>query len=894
MSESNLYNDYHEYEERPQPRRKKKNRLVGFVKAMLKILGTLILVGICTGAILCCFAAMYIKTVILPEAKLDLGTVDVNENSIMYYLDKETGTYQELVTLLTAEDTIWVTYDKIPDYLKKAAVAIEDRRFWEHQGVDWKRTAAAVFYMFTGQDIQGGSTITQQLIKNITTYDDVTVKRKIIEIFRALEFDKTYGKDITLEWYLNYTYLGSSCRGVGAAAYEYFGKPVEELSLAECASLISITNNPSIYGPYSDLKMNKKLKSGEIVQWNAKQFNKWRQENVLYAMLDQGLISQREYDQAMAEELVFVRGEEDHNSTTVYSWYEEQVRSDVLRDLMAKYGCTEEVANRMLSTGGLRIYTCLDPAVQSRVEKIYNNEKNLEYYSTNGAHLQSAITVIDNATGDLVGIAGRLGEKTGNIWFNMASDAKRQPGSSIKPIAVYAPAVDLGLVTPATVLDDYPHQLIGDKPWPVNVDHVYRGLVTVRQALANSYNTVSVRVLADLVTPEKGFEYARDHFHLSTLVESMTVGNQVKSDIDVSPLATGGLTLGTNTKDMAAAFAVFPNNGIYRNPRTYTRVENMDGEIILQQDSVQEIAVKETTAYYMNSMLRSVVTAGGGTAANFNSSMDIAGKTGTTDSKFDRWFVGYTPYYTSAVWVGFEEPERVNVAGNPALNMWKLVMSDLHQDLPAKRFQEPIGVKHVELCKDSGLLATEHCKQDMRAEEDSRIIGDYLLEGDVPTEYCTAHTEASLFTICVDDPVLDADGNQTGMYHLAGEFCPVESCRDINLVAYEREILGNAAAKDDPYLIAHALELEPCTVHTEETMAEPELPPGYDIWDPSTWPIWPWANQGDEGNEAPDSGIGENPGDVHRPNQKPSDDSEEDRDNGGFRINPATGLPYGL
>jgi len=878
VSESNLYNDDHQYEENLPPRpRKRKKRRGGFIKTFFKILGTLLLIGVCTGAILCCFATVYIKTVILPEAQLDLGTIDVNENSVMYYMDKSTGQYQELVTLLTAEDTIWVEFEEIPDYLKKAAVAIEDKRFWEHPGVDWRRTAKAITLMFTGQDIQGGSTITQQLIKNITEYDDVTVKRKIVEIFRALEFDKTYGKDTTLEWYLNYIYLGSNCRGVGAASYEYFGKPVQELTLAECASLISITNNPSIYGPYSDLKMDKKLQSGEIVTWTAKQFNKWRQENVLYAMLDQELITQQEYDQAVDQELVFVRGEGEQDATTIYSWYEEQVRADVIEDLMERYHYSEEVAARMLSTGGLRIYTCLDPAVQAQVEEIYNNQYNLDYYSANGAHLQSAISVVDNATGDLVGIAGYLGEKTGNLWFNMASAAKRQPGSSIKPLAVYAPAVDMGLISPITVVDDYPYQELNEKPWPVNVDLKYRGLVTARQALANSYNTVSVRILGDLVTPAKGFEYARDRFHLSTLVEARQGNDKIFTDIAISPLATGGLTDGTNTLDMAAAFAVFPNNGIYRNPRSYTHVEDVDGNVILENPSVQEIAIKDTTAYYMNSMLTSVVSpAGGGNAADFNTSMGIAGKTGTTDSKFDRWFVGYTPYYTAAVWVGFEIPERVNVSGNPALNMWKLVMSDLHEGLENKQFTQPAGLKSVELCKDSGLLATDYCKLDPRAEEGSRVISDTVFAEDAPTGYCTVHTPETTLMVCMDSPVLDEEGNETGFYHLAGEFCPEESKKEVAYLNYDRQDIGGAVTADTPYLYLSVETTEPCDVHTEETMDDPEI----DIFDPSTWPFNPfdpfWPGSGQEGEEN-GAGFEDDP-----------DDPWTDR------INPETGLPYGL
>ena len=875
MSESNLYNDNHEYEEQEAPVRRRKKRK-GAGATALKVLGTLFLIGLCTGAMLCCFAAVYIKNVILPEAALDLGSIDVNENSIMYYLDKNTGEYKELVTLLAEEDTLWVDYEEIPDYLKKAAVAIEDQRFWSHSGVDWKRTLKAITLMFTGQDIQGGSTITQQLIKNITTYDDVTVKRKVVEIFRALEFDKTYGKETTLEWYLNYIYLGSKCRGVGAASYEYFGKHVSELSLAECASLISITNNPSIYGPYSDLKMNKKLKNGEIELWTAKQWNKWRQENVLYNMLEQELITQEEYDQAIAEELVFVREEGEPDDTTIYSWYEEQVRSDVLNDLMEKCGYSKEVAVRMLSTGGLRIYTCLNPDVQAQVEKIYNNEKNLNYYSKKGEHIQSAITVIDNATGDLVGIAGSLGEKDGNLWYNMASAAKRQPGSSIKPIAVYAPAVDQGLITPITVLDDYPHHLEGGSAWPVNVDHVYRGLVTVREALANSYNTVSVRTLSDLLGERKGFDYAQNKFHLSTLVEAREVGNQIKSDIGASPLATGGLTDGATTRDMAAAFAVFPSNGIYRNPRTYTRVETSDGEVILENESVQEAVIKETTAYYMNSMLRSVVTSGGGTAANFDGGMGIAGKTGTTDNKYDRWFVGYTPYYTAAVWVGFKQAERVNIGGNPALNMWKLVMADLHRGLPDKRFSTPSGLKSVTVCKDSGLLATEYCKMDIRG---NRLISDKVFASDVPSGYCDVHTKNSVITVCVDDPVVGADGKSTGLYHLAGEYCPEKSKKQVTLLDYDRKKVGNATARDASVMLSNAEGLDTCTVHVkaEEPIIPEEILPEEPNVPGGEGDAGNEGNPGNEGNTGKEENSGNegNSGDADVQEQEENEPDED-------------------
>jgi len=424
---SRLYNEDHDYGERdyaPRKSGKKKKRKKGgghVGRRILQVLGTLLLVGLCTGAILCCFAAVYIKTVIIPEAgAVDLSQFAVGENSVMYYMDPDTGNYRELVTLAAEENAEWVNYEDISEDLINATVAIEDRRFWEHNGVDWKRTAAAILYMFTGQDIQGGSTITQQLIKNLTQYDDVTVKRKVIEIFRALQFDKDYTKETTLEWYLNFIWLGDRCRGVGAAAMNYFGKPVQELTLAECASLISITNNPTIYGPYSDAVFTNS-ETGE--QKTARDKNKERQELVLWSMLDQGYITQEEYDEAVAQELVFDRAAGESTPSTIYSWYEEQVISDVKDDLKAQYGYSDEAVSLLLTRGGLSIYTCVDPDVQAQVEQIYSDRTNLDYTSSSGQQLQSAITVIDNGTGNLVGIAGRVGEKTGNLWMNFAQES---------------------------------------------------------------------------------------------------------------------------------------------------------------------------------------------------------------------------------------------------------------------------------------------------------------------------------------------------------------------------------------------------------------------------------------------------------------------------------------
>ena len=824
-----------EHQERPRRRRRRSSPAA----AVLKVLGTLLLVGLVTGAFLCCFGAVYIKTVIIPIAQeFTMNDFDVGENSVMYYEDKTSGEYKELVTLLNTTSSIWVDSDEIPKYLKEAAVAVEDKRFYTHPGVDWVRTGKAVLCMFTGQDIQGGSTITQQLIKNLTGYNETTVKRKVVEIFRALEFTKKYSKDYTLEWYLNIIPMGGKYKGVGSASYYYFGKPVSELSLAECASLISITNNPSMYSPYSTARFEDP-DTGEIL--TARDKNKQRQELVLWLMKDQGKISQEEYDQAVAEELNFVRGEGETQETDIYSWYEEQVITDVKNDLMEKYNYSEDVADRMLARGGLRIYTCVDLDVQRAAERIYENRDNLNFTSSNGQLMQSAITIIDNSTGDIAAIVGRVGEKTGNRWKNLATDAYRQPGSSLKPLSVYSPGLEMGVISPITVVDDYPYQVLNGSPWPINSGSArYKGLTTVRQGLAQSVNTVALRVLADRVTVDASFDFVQSRYHID-LVQAQQSGDTVQSDMSLAPLSMGGLTKGVTTRQMATAFAAFPSGGIYRTSRTYTKVTHIVNdveEVLLDNASTQEQAVKPTTAYYMNSMLSGVVSsAGTAGSARFSSSMGIAGKTGTTSSAYDRWFVGYTPYYTAAVWTGYEYNARMS-GPNRAIAMWKLVMEQVHKDLSAKKFAEPDGLTTVTVCKDSGLLATSFCEMDPRG---SRAFTDRVFREDAPTEFCTCHTQESVVTVCKADPILNEDGSETGLWHLAGEFCPEDQLHQICLVQFDRTPVGNAVAADNAYLYSNAESLGVCTVHTAPPEPEPELPP-VDLEDPDA-PVQPDPDQ---------------------------------------------------
>lgn len=832
MSDQNHNNSLYENSEYPSRRQttrqrehtdrpRKKRRRRGVAGTIFKVLGTLLLIGLCTGAVLCCFGAIYIKTVIVPIADLSLDDFELGENSVMYYTDRSTGRDRELVTLLNTTSSIWVDYQDMPKDLINAAVAIEDQRFWTHPGVDWKRTGRAVLDMFMGNDISGGSTITQQLIKNLTDYNETTVKRKIIEIVRALRFTQHNSKEDTITWYLNVIPLGSGCEGVGSASYEYFGKPVNELTLAECASLISITNNPSKYGPYSPARVATK-ETGEL--WTAKQWNKWRQENVLSKMLELGMISQAEHDQAVAQELVFVRGENETAPNEVYSWYEETVIADVKQDLKEKYQLSDNRVDQLLRSGGLRIYTCLDPAIQSVVDRVYTDRANLDYISKDGQLMQSSITIIDNSTGDVVAIAGQFGAKTKNLLKNFATTSRRQPGSSLKPLAVYSPAIEMGLITPSTIIDDYPYNDSNGTGWPMNSGAArYKGLTTVRQGLTNSVNTIAVRILADKVTPQASFDFVQNRYHID-LVAARTVGDKIKSDIDVAPLSMGGLTDGVCTRDMAEAYATFPNNGIYTFSRTYTRVEDSNGNILLDNQVQREPVIKDTTAYYMNSMLTNVVTSG--TAAGHGlGNMTAAGKTGTTSENYDRWFVGYTPYYTAAVWTGYERNAKMKTQGNPALNLWEKVMEEVHTGLENKKFPVPAGLTSVQFCLDSGLRATEYCALDPRG---SRVSSDNLFQGDMSSEVCTVHTAESVVKVCLDCPILKEDGSETGLYYLAGPYCPAESQKEMCLPDYVREQIGTAVAQDEIYRRSVIESYGPCTLHTQAPAVpepvEPEEP----------------------------------------------------------------------
>ena len=408
------------------------------LKGFGKVFGTMVLVLFLTTLIFACLFALYVKNNLSAQVdSIDGFTLD--QTSVIYYEDPKTGQDVVLRKLYGGANRTWVKYEDIPKNLIHACIAIEDKRFEDHQGVDWVTTLKACVKMFLGRGEAGGSTITQQLVKNITGRDEVTVRRKLVEIFSALELEKKYTKKQIMELYLNVIALGENCEGVESASQVYFGKSVSELDLAECAALIGITNNPSIYDPYINADKNKE-----------------RQVIILDQMLEQKYITQEQHDTAVAEELVLhnasgeASGDEDY-----YSYFEDQVINDVVRDLSEKTGYDQTIVRKMLMTGGYKIYSTLNPDVQAAVEEVYQNLDNIPN-TASSQQLQSGIVIIDNKTGDVVAVAGGVGEKQGSLILNRATQSYLSPGSTIKPVSVYAPALELGLITPATVMDDTP------------------------------------------------------------------------------------------------------------------------------------------------------------------------------------------------------------------------------------------------------------------------------------------------------------------------------------------------------------------------------------------------------------------------------------------------------
>ena len=854
-------------------KKKRPERQEWKLPALLQILrgalsGALSLLKIAVGGIVtvalvllvCCIVVVgaagdYLEREVIPNTSFDDESYSLDQTSFIYYVDSN-GDIQLYEKINTSTDRQWATLDEIPDSLIHAAIAIEDQRFYEHQGVDWITTVKACGNMFFGgSDTFGGSTITQQLIKNLTGDNSVTVQRKVEEIFRAQQYERTNDKDTIMEWYLNTVYFGKLKYGVKSAAMYYFGKDLSELTIAESASLIAITNNPSLYNPYGNPQNNRK-----------------RQENVLWAMQDQGWITREEYEQALAQEMVFQKGDESRQTFTcsngecgfkgeakdflrtldgteaveniyycpqcsqknefhvqknsdVYSWYTEMVMDDVAHDLCIANGDewnanTKKAYLERIKLSGYHIYACIDVEVQAMVDEIYTDLSQVPD-TKSAQQLLSSIAIVDNRTGDLVAVAGSVGEKTAFDATNHATeDDPKQTGSAMKPVAVYGPGFESGLISPVTCLPDLPLTYSGGR-FPNNVTRRYNVGNSVFDGIVESNNTISVHTLKKIGL-EYAFDFATQKFRIEGLVKKETTesGREI-SDMDYAPLGLGALTYGVSVEDMANAYATFPNGGEYREARTYTKVYDSEGNLILDNTQETEQILSEKANNYVNYCLRGVV--------QNNSAVQLkataaAGKTGTTTNARDRWFCGYTDYYTAAVWCGYKQPEEIKVTSgtgsNPACTMWAKVMKKLHEGKEWRDVSDTSGMKSYSICIDSGGTATEACKLDGR---DNRVQSVKAYSEDRPKKECELHITV--------DWCSTGDGG-------ANEYCKLAGASIVKkgLVKYtqkeydEIKKAGNVKGFDESvvYLMNgdKGAPMKQCTVHTAASIIPtvPDVP----------------------------------------------------------------------
>ncbi|MDE7247092.1 MAG: transglycosylase domain-containing protein [Lachnospiraceae bacterium] len=741
-------------------------------------------------AIVCVSAGIGAFRGVLASAP-DIGNIDVTPSGFSTFVYNIEGKQiQKLVS--NDSNRIPVTIDMVPQDMKDAFVAIEDSRFYDHNGIDIKGIIrAGVIGIQNRHFSEGASTITQQLLKNNvftdwTSEDSLAdkFKRKFQEQYLALELEKVMDKDTILINYMNTINLGQNTLGVEAASRRYFNKSVSDLNLSECAVIAGITQNPSRFNPITHPDKNAE-----------------RREKVLKDMRDQGYISDEEYEEALADD-VYSRiqiADSENEDTSVNTYFVDALVDDVMEDLI-NAGYNETQAFTLLYSGGLKIYSTQDPKIQSICDNAFADESNfpantkwylnyeltidrangdrenvstemfrsywkenrspnynLIYTSQEEAYQdieaykadvmgpgdevygenvsltpqpQVSLVVEDQSTGCIVAMVGGRGAKTGSRTLNRATDTVRQPGSTFKVVSTYAPALDSAGLTLATVMNDAPFNYIGGRPVANWYGEQYRGLSSLRDGIRDSMNIVTVKTLTQ-ITPQLGFDYLKS-FGFTTLVEREEINGEIYSDIQQTT-ALGGITNGVTNEELNAAYACIANNGTYIKPKLYTKVLDHDGNIILDNTMPQsKQVIKETTAFLLTDAMVDVVTSGTGGSVNFGN-MAIAGKTGTTSDYNDVWFAGYTPYYTATTWAGFDN--NVKLSGdekNLAKKMWRVVMSQIHEDLPSESFSVPSGIVTATVCSRSGKLPIGGlCDGTLRTE--------YFAEGTTPSETCDVH-----------------------------------------------------------------------------------------------------------------------------------------------------------
>lgn len=582
---------------------------------------------------------------------------------------------------------IYTPISRIPQRMINAFIAIEDKRFYSHRGVDPIRSMrAACNYILKRSSTFGASTITQQVVKNITGRNERTAARKINEVFMAINLERSRTKDEILEIYLNVINLSNGCMGVGAASEFYFSKIPSELSLSQTATIAAITNNPSYYDPIN--KPQNTLK---------------RRNTVLHCMLEQGYITREEYDIATADDIMLsIHDSRDDDFT---SWFTETVISDLLNDFLEQ-GYTKQYAYSRIFHGGLKIYSTVDPKIQGIAEKYYE-ELDKRLTRTDGVHPQSSIIIMDQRNGDILGVVGAAGKKRGELLQNYATATQRPPGSAIKPLSVYAPLIDSGEISWSTIIDDSPVTQINGRDWPLNGNRIYKGNITVAEALASSTNTAAVKLLYQL-GEQRSLSFMRNELKIKGL--KLPSGSS-DGDKNAVSLALGQTKEGITLRELTGGYTIFAS-GIMSTPRSYYKVTDASGEVIIDKRNNQTEVIKASTASIMTKLMEEVVK--DGTARGRVSVSDgvaVAGKTGTTQNNCDRLFVGYTPSLLAGVWCGYDYPKPLDASlGNISVNIWNDVINDIYKT--DKYSSAPRGFNYSEnICrltysKKSGLAPT--------------------------------------------------------------------------------------------------------------------------------------------------------------------------------------------
>ena len=697
--------------------------------------------GICFGVLFCflalfVMAAGYAFAIIKTTPPLNVDDVlSLNQPSSLYDND---GEFMD--NLHTDEERYVIDSSEMPANLKNAFVSIEDERFYKHNGIDIQRIAGAALLdvkkILTGQrGLHGASTLTQQLLKNTILTNDVSIERKVKEIYLAINLEKKLTKDQILTAYLNTIPLGGQVYGVEAASLLYFSKSASDLSLIECAYLAGITQAPTTYSAYNE----------NNIKDPTPYIN--RTVTVLSMMKQNNYITEDECSKAIEQVknggLVFKKSKQDYNLN--YEWFVYPAVSQVKEDLKKKYNYTDEEVSKLVVNGGLKIYTTMDRDLQDFTQQTLDNYKNLgvsngETYDSNGVPLlQASATIVDYRNGQVLAMVGGRGKQQPQST-NRAYSSLRPIGSTTKPLTVYGPAINEEVITAATPIDDAPlpqNKLDGGNHYdPANSDFTYQGLMTAREALTYSKNTAAV-IVEDMLGTKTGIEYG----------ENLGLKYNEKSKSSIASLALGQFNNdpkdpdGGNTYILAGAFGTFGNEGEYVKPLLYTKVVDATGKTILDNNNSDSTEVfSPETAYIMYDMLKGPVTYYSGTPAKWGE-MPVSGKTGTTSDSCDLWFAGLTPYLSGSVWLGYDNPTKLVGGSSACAKLWGMLMERAHEGLKVKEIEEPSGIVKVAVCKDSGLLPSSLCSQDPRG---NRVYEELFAEGTEPTTACDVHVIANI------------------------------------------------------------------------------------------------------------------------------------------------------